>query len=161
MKITLNALPDTLEEFKLLLKEDFSLPEYTCALLICAFNVFCKDNIVGTEAINLLKGPEKLSNHAIGLLKDCLNDKPHLPLSFFKGATPQNNYTPREYTIEFLPEQSSQACEEGYMRLWLSSGGADSPRQVKLRKKGDEWFIWEYPSLIMGIRKPAKEDVWA
>ena len=49
---------------------------------------------------------------------------------------------------------------EGYATLYLRSGGADSPRQVKLRRKGEQWFLWEQ-FLLSDIRTPAKDDPWA
>ena len=50
--------------------------------------------------------------------------------------------------------------DEGYATLWIRSGGADSPRQVRLRRKGEQWFLWEQ-FLLPDIRKPAAEDPWA
>ena len=34
---------------------------------------------------------------------------------------------------------------------------------MKLRQKGStgEWFLWEYSSVLSGIRIPAAEDPWA
>ena len=46
------------------------------------------------------------------------------------------------------------------MRLFLRTPGADSPRPIRLRRKGDQWFIWDYPGILSGIRIPAKEDPW-
>ena len=45
-------------------------------------------------------------------------------------------------------------------RFYLKSGGADSPRPLKLRQKGDQWFLWEYSSILSGVRIPAAEDPW-
>ena len=41
--------------------------------------------------------------------------------------------------------------------------GADSPRPMKLRQKAStgEWFLWEYSSILSGIRIPAAEDPWS
>ena len=47
------------------------------------------------------------------------------------------------------------------MRLYLKTAGADSPRGIKLRQKGDNWYLWEYSSVLVGIRTPANEDPWA
>ena len=37
------------------------------------------------------------------------------------------------------------------------------PRPMKLRQKAStgEWFLWEYSSILSGIRIPAAEDPWA
>ena len=50
---------------------------------------------------------------------------------------------------------------EGYVRVWINSGGADSPRQIDLRKAKDEkWYLWEQYVLV-GIRKPESQNPWA
>jgi hypothetical protein len=86
----------------------------------------------------------------------------YVPRSFFLGATPGNNYTPsKPLTLEFR-DSAAQFSEEGYCRLDIRSGGADTPRQVTLRQKPStgEWFLWE--QMLLGqIRKPAEQDPWA
>jgi hypothetical protein len=42
----------------------------------------------------------------------------------------------------------------------MTSGGADSPRQIKLRRKGEQWFLWEQ-FLLPDIRKPESSNPWA
>ena len=61
----------------------------------------------------------------------------------------QNQYSTNEYS-------------QGYLTLWLSSGGADSPRQVRLRTKPStgQWFLVEQ-MLMVGIRTPVSQDPWA
>ena len=44
--------------------------------------------------------------------------------------------------------------------LEIRSSGADSPRQIKLRKKGNECFLWQQ-YLLPDIRTPKKDDAWA
>ena len=95
-------------------------------------------------------------------VRDRLRDKTYLPLAYFDGAAPENNYTPSEpYTLRLYPDSRPQDCESGYMRLYLKTAGANSNRPIKLRQKGDEWFLWEYSSVLSGIRIPAGDDPWA
>ena len=69
--------------------------------------------------------------------------------------------------IFFLARARQQArpqdIEPGYLRVFLKTAGADSPRPMKLRQKAStgEWFLWEYSSILSGIRVPAAEDPWA
>jgi len=89
-------------------------------------------------------------------------DKAYLPMAYFEGATPQNSYTPNApYTLEVYPDPRPQDVEAGYTRRYLRTAGADSPRSITLRRKGDEWFLWEYAGILLGIRIPANEDPWA
>lgn len=130
--------------------------------VLCALTLFVKDKDLGVEAINILKGPVNLNPHEIAFLSDRFRDQDYLPRIYFEGAKPENNYTPSlPYTLVFHPDGRPQDCEEGYIRLYLASHGADSKRFIKLRKKDNNWYIWEYPGLLMGVRKPVAEDPWA
>ena len=94
-------------------------------------------------------------------LRDRLRDKPYLPLAYFEGAAPENNYTPaKPYVLNVLPDPRPQDIEAGYIRVFLKTAGADSPRPVKLRQKGSLWYLWEYSSILSGIRSLAECDPW-
>ena len=77
------------------------------------------------------------------------------------GAVPQNDYTPAEpYTIN-ISENPYSYQEQGYAKLFIQSGGADSPRPVQLRKAKDgKWYLWEQ-FLLADIRVPESSDPWA
>lgn len=165
MKVVFEKLPETLAEFTALPQlADLTVPENTAALLIAAFELYVHNEAEGIAAINMLKGPVQLTNHEISFLKDRFSDKKYLPRAYFAGASPQNNYTPNvPYTIVFYPDMRPQDYGEGYKRLYVKTEGADSPRAILLRKKASEpqWFVWEYPAIVMSIRTPAAQDPWA
>ena len=162
MNVTFNTLPKSLNEFEAAAQIGLLNPENTCALFIAALNLFIQNKEDGVEAINILRGPRPLSNAEVQFLRDRFIDKPYLPLAYCEGATPQNNYTPSiPYTLKFYPDPRPQDCQPGYMRLYLKTTGADSKRGITLRQKGDNWYLWDYPALLMGIRIPAFEDPWA
>ncbi len=162
MKVTFSLLPKTLEEFKNMKELDLTKAENTCGMFLLAVNLFVKNREEGIEAINILKGPVDLNPHEINFLADRVRDKAYIPLVYFEGAQPSNNYSPSEpYTLDFLPDPRPQDIEEGYLRLYLKTSGADSPRFIKVRKKGDNWYLWDYPGIFMDVRKPAAEDPWA
>lgn len=161
MNLIIEKLPETLEEFQALLQFDLTKPENSCALFLCALNLFTKDQELGITAINLLKGPVVLNPFDISFLKDRLKDKPYLPLAYFDGAIPDNNYQPSlPYTLTFFDDQRPQDIEAGYLRLYLKTAGADSARAIKLREKEGNWYIWDYPGILMDIRKPKKDLEW-
>ena len=94
-------------------------------------------------------------------LRDRLRDKAYLPMAYFEGAMPQNNYAPTQpYVLHVLPDPRPQDIEAGYIRVFLKTAGADSARPVKLRQKGGLWYLWEYSSILSGIRIPAEYDPW-
>ena len=87
-------------------------------------------------------------------------DNRHVPFSYFEGAVPNNDYRPSEpYRITVFADPHT-FDNEGYAKLNITSGGADSPRQIVLRSKGEQWFLWEQ-YILVGIRKPASADPWA
>ena len=114
--------------------------------------------------MNLLRGPRTMTPYDCQFLRDRLRGKSYLPLAYFEGASPENGYRPHvPYTLSVLTDPRPQDVEPGYLRLYLKTAGADSPRPVKLRRKGStgQWFLWEYSSILSGIRIPAAEDPWA
>ena len=44
--------------------------------------------------------------------------------------------------------------------LMLHSSGADDDRQIQLRSKGDQWFLWQNFALS-DMRIPKSQDKWA
>ena len=151
-KITYSALPKTSEQFAALADGKLNTPENTCALFLLALNMYTQDKDTGLEAINLLRGPRPMNGYDSQFIRDRLRDKSCLPLAYVEGATPVNSYTPTEpYIVNVYSDPRPQDCEAGYIRLFLKTAGADSARPIRLRQKGDEWFLWEYSSILSGI----------
>ncbi len=164
MQITIDRIPTTLSEFEALASRLRQTPQGVCALFLCAVKLFDKNRDEGIQAMDLLRGPRPMSPYDAQFLRDRLRGKSYLPLAYFEGATPQNGYTPRTpYVLNVLDDPRPQDIEAGYLRLFLRTTGADSTRPIKLRQKGStgEWFLWEYSSILSGIRIPASEDPWA
>ena len=158
---TFNALPTNLAELKVLPEAALDTPFKTAALAVCALNVYSTDPDTAIEMLNFLKGPQPLTPFEKQFLHDRFAHQNYIPISYFKGAVPSNNYTPSTpftITVEDNPYSYDNA---GYAVLYLSSGGADNARQIKLRQKGDgQWFLWEQ-LLLTDIRKKQSEDPWA
>ena len=161
MKMTVSSVPTTSEEFSALPQNDLSKPENTCVMFLLALALYLKDSDAGVAALNTLRGPRPLSNYDIQFLRDRLRGKSYLPLAYFDGATPANNYVPSTpLSLEVIADSRPQDIEEGFLRLFLKTAGADSPRPIKLRQKGDFWYLWEYSSILSGIRVPSEADAW-
>ncbi|MEE0060310.1 MAG: hypothetical protein UE295_05730 [Acutalibacteraceae bacterium] len=159
---TFTALPESVDQLKALPEASLDSPFKTAALTVCALCAYAADKQIGIEMLNFLKGPKPLSPFEISFLDDRFRDgNTYVPFSYFKGATPDNNYTPTEpFTVTVSSNPYSNA-NEGYMKLFIRSGGADNPREVVLRMKGDgRWFLWEQ-FLLVGIRIPKSADPWA
>ena len=159
---TFNKLPESLIELQALPESTLDSPFKTAALTVLALCVYGADKSIGIEMLTFLRGPRPLSPYEISFLDDRFRDGNwYVPFSYFKGAIPENDYTPNEpFTLE-IESNSTSAVNDGYMKLILKSGGADNPRNLTLRMKGDgRWFLWEQ-FLMVGIKTPKSQDPWA
>lgn len=155
------ALPEDVAGFKALKQASLSDPFDTAALTVLALCFYPHDKNASIEMLNFLKGPRPLSEMEKQFIRDRFMDKDYVPRSYFNGATPQNDYQPAEpYTITVFENPHSK-IDENMIRLFMRSGGADSPRQVDLRlAKDGKWYLWEQ-YLLSDIRKPESENPWA
>lgn len=157
-------IPENLDELKALPQADLKDPFGVVALVILAMNNYNKDLDKTVAMMNYLKGPSPLSNLELSRMKDQLAGKDYHMRSYFEGTNPENNYKPTEpFTIIVFDQPNSYDNEKsGYVTLWVRSSGADSSRQVRLRRKQStgEWFLNE-EYLTPGIRVPKEDDPWA
>ena len=94
VEVVFAVLPETLEEMKRLPQASLSTPFDTAALTVAALAVYPKDREMSLSMLAFLKGPGTLSPYEQQFLRDRFMDKDSVPRSFFKGAVPQNDYTP-------------------------------------------------------------------
>lgn len=159
---TFNALPESLAQMQALPEANLDNPYKTAALTVCAICAYAADKNVGLEMLNWLRGPRPLGNVEISFLNDRFRGgKTYVPFSYFEGATPDNDYTPdMPYTITVSSNPYSDA-NEGYKKLFVTSGGADTPREIVLRMKADgTWLLWDQ-FILVGIREPKSANPWA
>ena len=162
--VTLEQLPVTLEQMQAMPEAALKDPAHTAALTIAALTLYPVDKDASLSMLEFLHGPKGLSPYDKQFLTDRFRDKDYVPRSYFNGATPENNYEPTApYTLTFFENPYSRDnFSDGYLTLHIKSGGADSPRQLKLRTKPStgQWFLWEQ-FLLADIRKPVSADPWA
>lgn len=159
--IVFNSMPKTLEGFMSLPQAKLYTPFDTAALTVLALCVYPEDKNASLAMLDYLRGPRPMSGVEKQFIADRFRDKDYVPRSYMCGATPENNYTvPAPYAVE-VSENPYSYAEQGYAKLYLTSGGADSPRPVKLRTAKDGlWYLWEQ-ALLADIRKPTCADPWA
>ena len=162
--VTLSKMPANLAELQAMPEGSLKEPQYAAALAVAALCVYPKDKEACFEMLNFLQGPRELSVMDKQFIQDRFRDKDYVPRSYFVGATPDNNYEPSQpYTINFFENPYARDnINEGYLTLQVQSGGADSPRQIRLRTKPStgEWFLWEQ-FILSDIRPPKAADPWA
>ena len=156
---TFASLPTSVAELQALPEASLDSAFKTTALCIAALCNWEKDANATWEMLDFLKGPESVSEREKQFIKDRLYGKQYKTLSFFKGATPDNGYAPAiPYTIT-VSENPYSFDEENWATLYVTSGGADAPRPVKLRRKPstNQWFINDIQCLA-DIRIPTEQD---
>ena len=162
--IVWETLPTSLEELKKLPQAGLTSPEDTAALTVAALCAYPTNKDDALEMLDYLRGPAPMTNYDKSFLQDRFRDGDHIPFSYFEGASPDNDYTPsKPYTINVADDaHGADPANEGYIKVFLTSSGADSPRPVVLRNKPStgQWFLNTH-SLMVQVRKPKSKDVWA
>lgn len=163
---TYNNLPKNLDDLlELPGAAEMTDPYAVAALTVAALTRYGESTSDCIQMLNYLKGPESVSGYDAQFIRDRLQGKSYIPYSYFHGATPQNNYTPsKPYKITVTSNQYSFTTDGSgheWCSLMVTSGGADNPRHIKLRKKGStgQWFLNEILCLS-DIRTPANQDPW-
>lgn len=161
-QFTFSRLPQTLAEMQTMHERGKNDPFVVAALTVAALCRYGTDREACIEMFNYLRGPRPLSPYDVQFLRDRLGGKEYKPFSFFAGAVPGNNYTPSQpYVIIISGDENAATRESGRCQMLIRSGGADSPRPVDLRRKGDgSWWLWDQ-FLLSDIRTPVKDDPWA
>ena len=157
------ALPQTVDELKALSEAALTDVYAVAALYILALKRFEADRDASIAMLNFLKGPDPMTPMAIQQISDRFMDgKFYKVNSFFEGATPANNYTPSQPYKVKVSSTPYSFDTENWAVLYLHSGGSDSPRPVKLRKKPStgQWFLVEI-QYLGDIRTPPTADKWA
>lgn len=159
---TFATLPTNVAEMQALPEASLDSAFKTTALTIVALCRYEQSPDEAIEMLNFLKGPAEVSTYEKQFIKERLTGKMYKARSFFVGATPQNGYAPTvPYTIT-VSETPYSFDEDNWATLYVTSGGADDPRPIKLRKKPStgQWFLNDIQCLA-DIRIPVEEDPWA
>ncbi len=159
---TFAQLPTTVAELQNLPEASLDSAYKTAALVMAVLCHYETNPAECFEMLNFLKGPEPLNGFQQQFINERLQGKTYIPRSYFNGATVENNYQPTTpYTI-VISENPYSFDNENWGVMWVKSAGADSPRQIKLRKKPStgQWFLNEIQCLGE-IRTPAAADPWA
>lgn len=160
VKYTFNTLPQTAADIAAL-ADRYTLADRhnTAAFFMVSLVRYIDDAEEGLAMIDVLKGPQPLSDAEKAFIKERFSDKKYLPRAYFEGAAPENNYQPDSPWTVLISDEAVSA-PEGYSYVTVSTLGADSPRRICMRIKGDSHYLWEYNGVLLSIRKPAEEDPW-
>ena len=160
--VTFSSLPQTVDQLRALPEASLDSAFKTTALTILALCRYEQDPEASIAMLNFLKGPAPLSTYEKQFIRERLNGKSYKPRSFLAGATPQNGYQPTTPYSVTVTENPYSFDNENWATLYVTSGGADDARPIKLRKKPStgQWFLNDIQCLS-DIRIPVSEDPWA
>lgn len=164
VKFTFNELPKSLNELKALSEAKMDSPHKTAALVILSLCIYTNNKDEGIKCLNFVRGPHQkpLLPSEIQFFDDRFRDSTGgklIPFSYFKGATPETEYTPsKPYTLEIF-ENSHSYEQATYCTLHIMSGGADSERQIQLRVASGVWYLWQQ-FVMVGIKQPKSQNPW-
>ena len=169
--VEISRLPQNIDEFVEVRDNVSNTPEGGAAMFIVACMIYVQDNDVAPLTVAVAKnrlqedskGYKGYTIHLsdLRLIKDQLKRYPFLPNSYVLGTSPQDGYSLSNKSLKFSfsTNKYSGSEEEGNIKLFVPSSGADSPRPIKVtRNDKGLWKADEWSSLLVGIRTPPQAD---
>ena len=117
--VTFDKLPLTLSEMTAMPEALLEKPEDTVALTVAALDACSRDLEEGCRMLDYLRGPRPLSNAEKQFIRERFSygGCRKVPLSYFRGAVPANDYMPEKpFTLE-IRDSSSQIAAEGFFKI--------------------------------------------
>ncbi len=172
--MNIENIPQSTEDLVALRNKVAITPEGGLACFIIALKHFAEGHPQGLEMLVITRAHEDLvtstasgnyKGYTLGtnelyFTRNQLSKQPYLPMSYFNGATPQNNYVlnERQLSFSFSTNSYSGDIESGRIKVFVDCSGASSPRPATLVKNDKGiWKVKEYSSLIVGIQPKAAE----
>lgn len=165
--VNIKSIPKSVDEFIALRDEIAKTPEGGASMFVIALLIFSQDEALGLQCLvlaadmnrlvtgNTYKG-YSLMKQDMDLIYSQLGKQKYIPKTYFKGATPDNNYQiPSEnLVLEFSSNQYSGDKSKGTFKVFVFGTGADSPRPIttKMNDKGI-WKAAEWSSVIVGVKQ--------
>ncbi|MCR5744017.1 MAG: hypothetical protein K6F92_09925 [Lachnospiraceae bacterium] len=162
VKFTFNDYPKTLAELQALPEADLNTAFKTTALVCITLMNYEQNPEETLKMLDFLNGPNSVEGHERQFIKEYLGPKMYKIRSFFEGSTPENDYTPNKPYVITVKENPYSFDNEDWATLWVKSSGADSDRQIILRRKPstNQWFYTEI-QILGDIRTPVSDNPWA
>jgi len=172
-RISIDALPTSIEAFCALRDEVARTPEGGAAMMVLALLVNANDEALGRPCLTMAVDRDRLQEGEGGYqnlrlartaqsrIDQQLAAQPYLPRAYVRGASPENGYRlPNPpYILEFARNPYSGDPASGQVKVFVVCSGAPSPRPVTVhRNDRGVWKAVEWSSLVMGIIPPANAD---
>jgi hypothetical protein len=165
--VQIGSMPGSVDEFVRMRDGIAGDPQGGAAAAVVALQLLAENKELGLQCLAAAvdaSGLEdggcqglKLRSSNSRLAVSQILGNPHIPRSYFKGASPENGYelAGPPYQIEFSANKYSGDPGSGTYKLFVSCSGAASPRPVTVRKDGaGVWRALEWSSLLVGVQAP-------
>lgn len=169
--IETDKVPTTIEEFIAFRDKVANTPEGGAAVFAMAMVLYTQNKELGNQALtialdlsqveegNVYKGyqPPSSLNFHLGNL----SEKTYIARSYVQGTSPANGYSIPAGKVKFKTSRNPYSEQDnGDIKVFIQSTGADSPRPIALRKNDKGlWKAVNYNSLFVGVAYPVENVV--
>ncbi len=148
-------LPEAVEEMKQRMAQQAEDPVAAVKLWFEALFVYMEDSKTGSDMISLVMYEPAWDAPANQIFVDRLNERPWIFRSYAQGTRPQDGYRMDPDDFELVVTEVRGEPEDGTVRIFLRSSGADNPRPIVMRKGDDGLFrAYLYSPIYVGVRPP-------
>lgn len=152
------APPGTYQEFKARYQQEARTPEGALKMYFVAVFSYI-DESTRAEGSKMLRYAmhvdrplEESPNYVTFLERLRDKDENHVFRSFAAGSSPENNYRMSIDDFELMIVRQTE--EADYLRVLLSSSGADSPRSVWVKEYDGLWYTINNSGTYLRVRAP-------
>lgn len=161
MIIKFDKIIKDVEEFN---KYDKTNPYVVAALTIQTICNYENEEMFYKMLSNLLGPKQEINPMFKQKIKDRMiqnNKYEYIGYGYFKNTKCEDNYKLPEILEIEVTDSASQAVEEGYLRVDLTHTGADSKRQIMLRKaKDNNYYLWSDTIINLLVDVKKEDDFW-
>ena len=151
-------LPRDFQEFKARYQQESRVPEGALKLYFEAV-FFYIDEATRSEGAKMLRYAmhldrplEQVGSYATFVSRMQDPDENHVFRSFAVGTSPQNSYQMSPDNFELMITRSTP--EPDYLKLYLQSSGADSPRGIWMKEYDGLWYTINNAGTYSQVREP-------
>lgn len=167
--ISVERLPDSVEEFVALRDQLAATPEGGAVMMVLALHAYVRDPALGWPCLAVAVDRSRLQEGPAGhrgwelipaerqRIAVRLKQQEHLPRCYVLGTTPEEGYRlpPPPHCFELSVNPYSGSVDSGSYKVFVRCSGAASPRPVTLkRNQRNLWKAYEWSSLLLGVVKP-------
>ncbi len=170
-EIQIPNLPKSREEFQSLLIEQIGTLQGAAAVFVVALNMLLMDADLGRVCLDMIRLGDPMSDEEFTAAFLPIRDRfPEVARSYLRGATPENGYCVSEEDLGiFVKITNERGLRKKVKTVYVGCSGTGSYRPITLASKPpryvrkrfgvrceyetDPWFVTDYPSLLLPVKK--------